>query len=782
MRSVRRSVRLALGAVGKDGLAGALAEALAERGSEDAEDVEDGDDEDVDDDAEDDSLDLAGAGADAALAPATARGVSVRFLQKLRAGVADGSLVAGAEMYVAARDLGNGVKEGTRLKLLQREKNGECTGQVVRSEIEVHFREGKDAKKVPRQAWTTQDVADLLVLPTTMAKEASPFLASSIRAFGGRRQDRGAAFRGAFVCHARACKFADFVGALEEHFAHEDFAETFVWVDLISGNMPLWEREDADAHIAREAFIREGVHDMMSKFERLIVVLDRWDAPLVLQRLWCRWELFGAREGRDGDADRIVEAAFAPGQKSEMIDVLASKAGKVSKVLGTKMDARSARARTTLDDTMLQEAITETLGPKGFAKINSAAQSQHRKWLTSVARDAVAHARDAAHNDSLPTTGGLGLRLSTRLSALGSGSARKKKRLGILLVQTAEVLLGDPGGLDEAVAMYEEALNIIRETSSPLDPELVRTLDRLGSLYTLQCRFDDGIVAFASSVEAQKETKGRMHPDVASALNNLALLHSSIGEYDAALALFEEALEIQRGVLGAQHVDVADTLTNVALVYDSQGLYEDALRLFDEALKVLEKTHGLHHVKVVDALSHIALANRELGRFDAALRTYQAALEVCKEVRGAHHSSSADLMCSIAEVYSLQGRLDAAVLLYLDALRLYKDLDGQSSLKVSTTLTKIALVYADQDRFAEALDLLEEARSVCVACVGPRHPKVAAVWHNIGWVHRAKEDWAAALDAFEHAADIFEGVFGPDHADTVASQALVDECRVALRD
>jgi tetratricopeptide (TPR) repeat protein len=85
--------------------------------------------------------------------------------------------------------------------------------------------------------------------------------------------------------------------------------------------------------------------------------------------------------------------------------------------------------------------------------------------------------------------------------------------------------------LDGAIALEKKAL-AIAEKDSPRDPRILKDLGAMGSLYSLQHRYDDAIPVYERAVALNDA--GVADPRLKSTLNDLAAAYRAVGrEADA---------------------------------------------------------------------------------------------------------------------------------------------------------------------------------------------------------------------------------------------------------
>ncbi|KAG8471000.1 hypothetical protein KFE25_009421 [Diacronema lutheri] len=84
-----------------------------------------------------------------------------------------------------------------------------------------------------------------------------------------------------FVSHAQSCSFGKLIDALEEHLTNAKLqrGDTFFWLDMMS-----IRQSDVASDVQR-------IGDVIAHIGRVALVLDPWDRPLCLTRVWCLFEI-----------------------------------------------------------------------------------------------------------------------------------------------------------------------------------------------------------------------------------------------------------------------------------------------------------------------------------------------------------------------------------------------------------------------------------------------------------------------------------------------------------
>ncbi|GBG24160.1 Kinesin light chain 3 [Hondaea fermentalgiana] len=574
------------------------------------------------------------------------RSISLRAIKELRDQVLSREVAQGVELYVAKRDHSNKVQKGATIQAVETMSDGKMKGLVAYVDNPIIFEPGKDADPKPRQDWSTEDVAEYVVLALT-----SKFPKAQLYLNHLDEEDIGKDFQGTFVSQARKCRFQDLVAALEDHFG-KDADTTFVWLDLFCANQPLLTSADKtlsrDVILARNQYLTHGLHRAIGRFESAVIFFDRWDMPAPLQRAWCVWEIMGAITQAQS-----FQVVFAPGQVQAFIKALLEDVDGLGKILAlNNNNMRDAKCNKRDDKEMIDKAVEATV-PGGYATLNRHVFS----WRMQKVREIVSQARNG---DALS--------------------------LARLLFSTG-VLWFKQGEYKEALQSFSETLSIFKEVLPDRHPYVASTLFGIANVYREQGRFEEALACYEEGLSIYKDVLGDRHPSVANTLNSIASVYDDQGRYKEALAYYEEALSIRKNVLGDRHPLVANTLNNIA---------SEALANYEEALSIAKESLGDRHPDVATTLNNIALVYANQGRYEEALAYYEEALSIRKNVLGDRHPSVANTLNSIASVYDDQGRYEEALANYEEALSIRKNVLGDRHPFVANTLNNMRAINVEK--------------------------------------------------------------------------------------
>ncbi len=175
------------------------------------------------------------------------------------------------------------------------------------------------------------------------------------------------------------------------------------------------------------------------------------------------------------------------------------------------------------------------------------------------------------------------------------------------------------GDLDEAEALYQQALEMTHRLFGEEHPEIAITLMNLADINTLQGRLQEAEAMYLDALAMSRKLFGEEHPRIALVLNNLAFVYYEENKIDEALAASREALAMQRSRLGERHPDVAGSLAIQGRWLTETGEYPEAEALLRAALDIQLETMEPDHPQL--AITRIDLAELliKTGNLDEAL-------------------------------------------------------------------------------------------------------------------------------------------------------------------
>ena len=265
--------------------------------------------------------------------------------------------------------------------------------------------------------------------------------------------------------------------------------------------------------------------------------------------------------------------------------------------------------------------------------------------------------------------------------------------------------------------------------------EISELMNNLALVYRAQGRYEEAIELFELALQSDLKSFGEGHPTVARTRNNLALVYDNQGRYEEAIKLYQLALQSDLKSFGKDHPYVAISRNNLAGVYKAQGRYEEAIELYELALQSGLKSLGEDHPSVATRRNNLASVYRAQGRYEEAIELYQLTLQSDLKSFSEDHPYVAISRNNLALVYRAQGRYEEAIELF--ELALQSDLKnfGEDHPNVATLRNNLAAVYYAQGRYEEAIKLYELALQSDLKSFGEDHPNVARTRNNLAKVY-----------------------------------------------
>ena len=311
----------------------------------------------------------------------------------------------------------------------------------------------------------------------------------------------------------------------------------------------------------------------------------------------------------------------------------------------------------------------------------------------------------------------------------------------------------DAGRLNEAIALYEQALT---DSTHILGPNHLYTLaaqSNLASAYRDSGRLDKAIELLQQSLTDRTRILGLEHPDTLLSRSNLAGAYLESGRLDKAIELLEQTLTDSTRILGPSHPKTLISRNNLANAYQATGRFDDAIYLHHQNLD--DRTHilGPDHPSTLASRNNLAYTYQDVGRLDEAIPLLEQILKDYTRILGSHHPDTLTSRNNLASAYWHAGRLDKAIPLYEQNLDDRTRALGTDHPDTLTSRNNLANTYLDADRLEEAITLLEQNFTDCSRILGPLHPHTLNTRHNLADAYRAAGRIEDAEKLFETPSD-----------------------------
>jgi tetratricopeptide (TPR) repeat protein len=228
-------------------------------------------------------------------------------------------------------------------------------------------------------------------------------------------------------------------------------------------------------------------------------------------------------------------------------------------------------------------------------------------------------------------------------SAPSEGLAQAYSAIGYNLNQLKRI--------DEAATAMSKAVELLRESKSPIALELACTL---GEWWYSSKKY--GEVVATMSECAQEHLVDGNQMGAANDLHLLGMAYRELKQYNEALEAFKEARGIFKSEKEVLHVARCDQ--KIASCYNWLGDGEKALEAARKAVDVFETAHD--HSRETFALFEYGKAEILLGKLDEGLNTLDGVLQVIAEDEPKDFEFIVDIESRMADVMRALGRIDEA--------------------------------------------------------------------------------------------------------------------------
>jgi tetratricopeptide (TPR) repeat protein len=228
-------------------------------------------------------------------------------------------------------------------------------------------------------------------------------------------------------------------------------------------------------------------------------------------------------------------------------------------------------------------------------------------------------------------------------SAPSEGLAQAYSAIGYNLNQLKRI--------DEAATAMSKAVELLRESKSPIALELACTL---GEWWYSSKKY--GEVVATMSECAQEHLVDGNQMGAANDLHLLGMAYRELKQYTEALEAFKEARGIFKSEKEVLHVARCDQ--KIASCYNWLGDGEKALEAARKAVDVFETAHD--HSRETFALFEYGKAEILLGKLDEGLNTLDGVLQIIAEDEPKDFEFIVDIESRMAEVMRALGRIDEA--------------------------------------------------------------------------------------------------------------------------
>lgn len=209
------------------------------------------------------------------------------------------------------------------------------------------------------------------------------------------------------------------------------------------------------------------------------------------------------------------------------------------------------------------------------------------------------------------------------------------------------------GDLEASEKHLTDALTYYREAGREIS--IADNLNSLAIVKMQRKKYDEAIALLEEAIGIMRRLHGEVHPDLALMVENLANNWFRKKDYAKATELLNQVAAMRDKLFGPGSFPGARTRFNLAMVLSSQGHRQKAIEAFDLVLPVFRKQVGDKSIEVATVLHNRGICRKELKEYDAALKDYLAALEIADSFKQPAGSKRLGILFDLTQLYRLQG-------------------------------------------------------------------------------------------------------------------------------
>ncbi len=352
----------------------------------------------------------------------------------------------------------------------------------------------------------------------------------------------------------------------------------------------------------------------------------------------------------------------------------------------------------------------------------------------------------------------IGLLRAVRAERKAVEEAATAKRVSDFLVDLFQV--SDPS---EARGNTITAREILDKGAARIDQGLedqpvvrARLVETIGRVYRSLGLYDQAVAMLENALEIMRGFYGGDHLIVADALHNLGVVYDDQSRYEEAASLFRQSMEIRGKKLGPDDPEVARSLNSLGIVYWNQGKYADAEPLMERSLAIKEKALGPDAQELASSLINLGVLKHTQRKYEEAEILFKRALAISEKKLGADHPDLGTILNNLGSLFEDQGRRADAEPIYLRSLAIWEKALGPDHPDVAIAVHNLANLYRNLDRFAEAEPLYLRSLAIWEKTLEPDHPYIAISLKERANLCRDQDRYNEAEELYRRSLQIFE--------------------------
>ena len=330
---------------------------------------------------------------------------------------------------------------------------------------------------------------------------------------------------------------------------------------------------------------------------------------------------------------------------------------------------------------------------------------------------------------------------------------------------------------EQAVALYEEALEF-RKTASPgPDADSAELLRRIGGALTRLARFEEAEEVLMRALNEQENAAGPLAVKVAI-LETLGSLYLRMGRYAEAEQAHLRAIPIAESVFAADHPEIAKQLSALARVYYAQGRNENAEPLYLRSIDILERAFGTDYPDLGIYYENIGNLYNHMERYDEAISYLTRGLALRERSLEADHPMLSYSLVNLSAVYINLDRLDEAEPHLQRAIAIQEKIFDPQDYRLALSRMNMGELHLKRGELAEAERLALTAMNAMEQSLQPGHNFLGFAAQLLAMIYDEMEQPAKAGNYFARGF----AVFGSRPADDPVRRQFVEKYLAYLRE
>lgn len=250
-------------------------------------------------------------------------------------------------------------------------------------------------------------------------------------------------------------------------------------------------------------------------------------------------------------------------------------------------------------------------------------------------------------------------------------------------------------------------------------------------------RYAQGIALYEEALPLLRGIVGEDHPDYVRCLSELSTAHNGAGNAEKAEE-YSQALtgRLQSGTKA--NPKYARALSKQADVIAATGNYTQAVRIEKSALDIFRQngdTEGM-----AQALNKLAELHIRTGEYQAAVDSGMSAVRMLEACGTDTRQLMADALGSVAMAHHYQSHSDSARIYCQRGVALYESLGDTLNSVYAKMLSNLALYGFAAGETGNAVALSERAKSIQIGALGEDHPDNVPMYYNLANYYNSQGD------------------------------------------